>query len=87
MLLFMEREYFLNKKIRQGHLAFTPGIPQSGIEQHTWAFLRLHLAAKKYTQITPPMHVQQNHTWKHARDKADAKDKAKEEGSQQGLEK
>lgn len=35
MLLFMEREYFLNKKIRQGHLAFTPGIPQSGIEQHT----------------------------------------------------
>lgn len=27
------------------------------------------------------------HTWKHARDKAEAKDKAKEEGSQQGLEK
>lgn len=40
---------FSKKKIRQGHLPFTPGIPQSGIEQHTRAFLRLYLAVKKNT--------------------------------------
>lgn len=38
-------------------------------------------------QIPPPTHVQQNHIPKYARDKTEAKDKAKEESSRPGLEK
>lgn len=37
--------------------------------------------------MPPPVHVQQNHICKYVMDKTEAKDKAKEESSQEGLEK
>lgn len=85
-LLFMERYLFFKEENQAGSPAFhTRNSTIWNRTAHSSISQIIFGSEKKYTQISPPIHGQQNHTWKHARDKAEAKDKAKEEGSQQRL--